>query len=66
MNQRKAKKLRNIARGAIANSEVAYDITEYVKNVQVGFGVSLPMKVCTATLKEDCQRALYKKLKKAS
>jgi len=62
----KAKQLRKIARGAIANSEVAYDITEYVKNVQVGFGVSLPMKVYTATLKEDCQRALYKKLKKAS
>jgi hypothetical protein len=66
MNQRKAKKLRNIARGAIANSEVTYDTTEYTKNVQVGFGVSLPMKVYTATLKEDSQRALYKKLKKAS
>ena len=66
MNQRKAKKLRNIARGAITNSEVTYDTTEYTKNVQVGFGVSLPMKVYTAALKEDCQRALYKKLKKAS
>ena len=66
MNQRKAKKLRNIARGAVKNSEVTYDITEYAKNVQAGFGVSLPMRVYTATLKEDCQRALYKKLKKAS
>jgi len=66
MNQRKAKKLRNIARGVIANSEVAYDIAEYTKTVQVGFGVSLPMKVYIATLKKDCQRALYKKLKKAS
>lgn len=66
MNQRKAKQLRNIARGTIANSEVAYDTTEYTKNVQVGFGVSLPMKVYTVTLNKDSQRALYKKLKKAS
>jgi hypothetical protein len=64
MNQRKAKQLRGIAQAAVNNSEVTYDITEYTKNVQIGFGVSLPMKVYTATLKEDCQRALYKKLKK--
>lgn len=66
MNQRKAKKLRNIARGVIESNEVTYDISEYTKNVQVGFGVSLPVKVYTATLNKDSQRALYKKLKKAS